>query len=112
LAYLFGSQQGAATLAYEGRNIALLRAAPVSMGRILLAKALGGLILVVGVIWVATLALAVSHAGEPLEIAAAMVAATWLAVGGTGAAIAGAALTADFEGDNPQRRIGCLGTIV
>jgi ABC-2 type transport system permease protein len=112
LAYLFGSQQGAATLAYEGRNIALLRAAPVSMGRILLAKALGGLILVVGVIWVATLALAVSHAGEPLEIAAAMAAATWLAVGGTSAAIAGAALTADFEGDNPQRRIGCLGTIV
>ena len=48
LAYLFGSQQGAATLAYEGRNIALLRAAPVSMGRILLAKALGGLVLVMG----------------------------------------------------------------
>jgi ABC-2 type transport system permease protein len=112
LAYLFGSQQGAATLAYEGRNIALLRAAPVSMGRILLAKALGGLVLVVGVIWAATLALAFSHAGEPLEIAAAMAAATWLAIGGTSAAIAGAALTADFEGDNPQRRIGCLGTIV
>src|SRR6185503_17134754 len=32
LAYLFGSQQGAATLAYEGRNIALLRAAPIGMG--------------------------------------------------------------------------------
>jgi ABC-2 type transport system permease protein len=112
LAYLFGSQQGAATLAYEGRNIALLRAAPVSMGRILLAKALGGLVLVVGVVWAATLALGLSHAGEPLEIAAAMAAATWLAVGGTSAAMAGAALTADFEGDNPQRRIGCLGTIV
>jgi ABC-2 type transport system permease protein len=112
LAYLFGSQQGAATLAYEGRNIALLRAAPVSMSRILLAKALGGLVLVMGVTWAATLALAFGHAGEPLEIAAALAAATWLAVGGTSAAIAGAALTADFEGDNPQRRIGCLGTIV
>jgi hypothetical protein len=112
LAYLFGSQQGAATLAYEGRNIALLRAAPVSMARILLAKALGGMTLVVGVTWAATLALAFSHAGEPLEIVAAMAAATWLAAGGTGAAIAGAALTADFESDNPQRRIGCLGTIV
>lgn len=112
LAYLFGSQQGAATLAYEGRNIALLRAAPVSMGRILFGKALGSLLLVLGVIWAATLALAISHAGEPLEIAAAMVAATWLAVGGTSAAMAGAALTVDFEADNPQRRIGCIGTII
>lgn len=112
LAYLFGSQQGAATLAYEGRNIALLRAAPVGMGRILLAKGLGGLVLVMAVTWAATLALAVTHAGEPLEIAEALAAATWLAVGGTSAALAGAALTADFDGDNPLRRVGCLGTIV
>jgi ABC-2 type transport system permease protein len=112
LAYLFGSQQGAATLAYEGRNIALLRAAPVGMGRILLAKGLGGLALVVAVTWAATLALAFSHAGEPLEILAALAAATWLAVGGTSAAIAGTALTADFESDNPQRRVGWLGMIV
>jgi ABC-2 type transport system permease protein len=112
LAYLFGTQQGAATLAFEGRNIALLRAAPVSMRRILLAKGLGGLVLVMGVTWAATLALALTHAGEPLEIAAALAAATWLAVGGTSAAVAGAALTVDFEGDNPQRRVGCLGTIV
>ena len=112
LAYLFGSQQGAATLAYEGRNITLLRAAPVAMSRILLAKALGGLLIVMGVTWAATLLLAFSHAGEPLEIVAALGAATWLAVGGTSAAIAGAALTADFEADNPLRRVGCLGTIV
>ena len=26
--------------------------------------------------------------------------------------VAGAALTVDFEGDNPQRWVGCLGTIV
>ncbi len=90
LAYLFGSQQGGATLAYEGRNIVLLRAAPVGMGRVLVAKVLGGLILVTIVIWAATL----------------------VALGATIAAVAGAALTIDFEGDNPQRRIGCLGTIV
>jgi hypothetical protein len=65
-----------------------------------------------GVTWAATLLLAFSHAGEPLEIVAALGAATWLAVGGTSAAIAGAALTADFEADNPLRRVGCLGTIV
>jgi hypothetical protein len=112
LAYLFGSQQGAATLAYEGRNIVLLRAAPVGMGRIVLAKVLGGLILVSLVTWAATLALALSHAGELLETGAALVAATWLALGATIAAVAGAALTVDFEGDNPQRRVGCLGTIV
>ena len=53
-----------------------------------------------------------THNGEPVEIAAAFVAATWLAVGATLAAVAGAALTVDFEGDNPQRRVGCLGTIV
>lgn len=112
LAYLFGSQQGAATLAYEGRNLLLLRAAPVSMSRILIAKVLGGLILVMIVTWAATLALALSHAGQPLEIGAALVAATWLGLGATIAAVAGAALTADFEGDNPQRRVGGLGTIV
>jgi hypothetical protein len=112
LAYLFGSQQGAATLAYEGRNIVLLRASPVGMGRLLLAKILGGLILVTLVIWAATLALALSHAGQLLETGAALVAATWLALGATMAAVAGAALTVDFDGDNPQRRIGCLGTIV
>jgi len=28
------------------------------------------------------------------------------------AAVAGAALTMDIEGDNPQRRVGCIGTIV
>ena len=112
LAYLFGSQQGAATLAYEGRNIVLLRAAPVGMGRVLLAKVLGGLILVTLVTWAATLALALSHAGQPLETGAALLAATWLALGATIAAVAGASLTVDFEGDNPQRRVGCLGTIV
>jgi len=112
LAYLFGSQQGGATLAYEGRNIVLLRAAPVGMARVLLAKVLGGLILVTIVTWAATLALAVSHAGQPLEIGAALLAATWLALGATIAAVAGAALSVDFEGDNPQRRIGCMGTII
>jgi ABC-2 type transport system permease protein len=112
LAYLFGSQQGAATLAYKGRNIALLRAAPVGMGRILVAKVLGGLSLVLLVIWVATIALGLSHEGEPIEMLVALVAATWLAVGATIASVAGASLTADFGTDNPQRRVGCLGTIV
>jgi hypothetical protein len=112
LAYLVGSQQGAATLAYEGRNFVLLRAAPVGMGRILLAKLLGGVLLVMLVTWAATLALGFSHAGEVWEIGAALLAGTWLALGATLAAVAGAALTADFEGDNPQRRVGWLGTVV
>jgi hypothetical protein len=112
LAYLFGSQQGAATLAYEGRNIALLRAAPVGMGRIMLAKVLGGLALVLLVTWGATIGLGLSHDGEPLEIGIALAAATWLAVGATIASVAGASLTADFDADNPQRRVGCLGTIL
>jgi hypothetical protein len=112
LAYLVGSQQGAATLAYEGRNFVLLRAAPVGMGRILFAKVLGGVLLVMLVMWAATLALGLSHAGELLEMGAALLAATWLAFGATLAAVAGAALTADFDGDNPQRRVGWLGTIV
>jgi hypothetical protein len=112
LAYLFGSQHGGATLAYEGRNIALLRAAPVGMGRVLIAKVLGGLVMVIAVTWLTTLALAVIHAGEVLETGAALLAATWLAVGATVAAVAGAGLTADFEGDNPSRRVGWLGTIV
>jgi hypothetical protein len=64
------------------------------------------------VTWTATLTLGLSHNGEPVEILTALLAATWLAVGATLAAVAGAALTADFESDNPQRRVGCLGTIV
>jgi hypothetical protein len=38
--------------------------------------------------------------------------ATWLALGGTLSGLTGAALTADFETDNPQRRVGCLGTML
>jgi hypothetical protein len=64
------------------------------------------------VTWIVTLALAFSRGGEPIEIGAALLAATWLALGSTLAAVAGAALTADFEADNPQRRVGCLGTVV
>jgi hypothetical protein len=112
LAFLIGSQQGASTLAYEGRNVALLRAAPLAMERVLVAKLLGGLALVLVVTWTATLTLGLTHDGQPMELAAALLAATWLAVGATLAAVAGAALTVDFESDNPQRRVGCLGTIV
>jgi hypothetical protein len=112
LAFLVGSQQGASTLAYEGRNLVLLRAAPLGMGRILVAKVFGGLVLVLVVTWTATLSLGLSHNGEPTEMLVALAAATWLAVGATVAAVAGAALTADFDGDNPQRRVGCLGTIL
>jgi hypothetical protein len=111
LAFLVGSQQGAATLAYEGRNLTLLRAAPLGMGRVMIAKMLGGLALVLLVTWTTTLTLGLRHDGEPLEMAVALASATWLAVGATLAAVAGAALTADFDGDNPQRRVGCLGTI-
>jgi hypothetical protein len=112
LAFLIGSQQGASTLAYEGRNLALLRAAPLGMGRVLMAKLFGGVVLVLLVTWTATLTLGLSHNGEPVEMFAALLVATWLAVGATLAAVAGAALTADFESDNPQRRVGCLGTIL
>jgi hypothetical protein len=112
LAFLVGSQQGASTLAYEGRNLALLRAAPLGMGRVLVAKLCGGLALVLLVTWTATLTLGLNHNGEPLEMIVALVAGTWLAVGATLAAVAGAGLTADFESDNPQRRVGCLGTIL
>jgi hypothetical protein len=112
LAFLIGSQQGASTLAYEGRNVALLRAAPLGMGRVMVAKVMGGLVLVLVVTWTATLTLGMTHGGSAPELVVALVAATWLALGATLAAVAGAALTADFESDNPQRRVGCLGTIV
>src|SRR5262249_42494691 len=67
LAYLFGNQQGASTLIYEGRNLAVLRAAPVGMTRILGAKVLGGLAMVLLVSWITTLAVGLTHAGQPLE---------------------------------------------
>jgi hypothetical protein len=112
LAFLVGTQQGASTLAYEGRNLALLRAAPIRIANIVTAKVLGGLGLVLLVTWTATLALGLSRGGQPLELATALLVASWLALGATLAAVAGAALTADFEGDNPQRRVGCLGTLL
>jgi hypothetical protein len=67
---------------------------------------------VVLVTWAETLAVGLTHSGTPLELAEALLAASWLAVGATLAAVAGASLTADFENDNPQRRAGCLGTLV
>lgn len=112
LAYIAGSQHGAATLAYEGRNLALLRAAPVGFGRLLLAKLAGSLVVVLAITWVATLLLSLRHDATLLDLVAAFAAATWLALGGTTAGLVGAALTADFETDNPQRRVGCLGTML
>jgi hypothetical protein len=64
------------------------------------------------VTWTATLILGLGRGGEPIEVALALVLATWLALGSSMSAVSGAALTADFESDNPQRRVGCLGTIV
>jgi hypothetical protein len=112
LAFLVGTQQGASTLAYEGRNLALLRAAPIRTASIVTAKVLGGLGLVLLVTWTTTLVLGLSRSGQPLELATALLVASWLALGATLAAVAGAALTADFEGDNPQRRVGCLGMLL
>jgi hypothetical protein len=112
LAYVAGSQHGAASLAYEGRNLAVLRAAPVGFVRLLMAKLVGSLVLVLGITWIATLVLAVRHSGSPVELLMALGVAAWLALGGTTAGLVGAALTADFETDNPQRRVGCLGTLI
>jgi hypothetical protein len=82
------------------------------MVRILAAKVGGGFGLVLLVTWAATLAVGLTHNGEPLEMMEALVVAAWLALGATVSAVAGAALTADFESDNPQRRVGCLGTVI
>ncbi len=112
LAYVAGSQHGAATLAYEGRNLALLRASPIGFARLLLAKLAGSLVLVLGITWLATIVLALRHGATTLELLSALAIAAWLATGGTAAGLIGAALTADFETDNPQRRVGCLGTVV
>jgi hypothetical protein len=112
LAYVAGSQHGAASLAYEGRNLAVLRAAPVGFMRLLLAKLVGSLVLVLSITWLATVVLALRHGATPAELLAALGAAAWLATGGTTAGLVGAALTADFETDNPQRRVGCLGTVI
>jgi len=112
LAYVAGSQHGAASLAYEGRNLAVLRSAPVGFARLLLAKLAGSAVLVLGITWVATVVLGLRHNGRPIELLVALGIAAWLAVGGTTAGLVGAALTADFETDNPQRRVGCFGTLI
>jgi hypothetical protein len=112
LAYVAGSQHGGASLAYEGRNLAVLRAAPVGFARLLLAKLAGSAVLVLAITWLATAVLAVRHNGTPTELLVALGIAAWLALGGTTAGLVGAALTADFETDNPQRRVGCFGTLI
>jgi len=112
LAYIAGSQHGAASLAYEGRNLALLRAAPVGFARLLVAKLAGSLVLVLAITWLATLELAMRHQASPPQLVVALGLAAWLALGGTTSGLVGAALSADFETDNPQRRVGCLGTLL
>jgi Putative ATP-binding cassette len=112
LAYIAGSQHGAASLAYEGRNLALLRAAPVGFARLLVAKLAGSLVLVLAITWLATLVLAMRHQASLPQLVVALGLAAWLALGGTTSGLVGAALSADFETDNPQRRVGCLGTLL
>jgi Putative ATP-binding cassette len=112
LAYVAGSQHGAASLAFEGRNLAILRAAPIGFARLLLAKLTGGLVVVLGITWLATVVLALRHSANVAQFLMALGVAAWLAIGGTTAGLVGAALTADFETDNPQRRVGCVGTLI
>lgn len=113
LAYLLGSQLGSSSLAYEGRNLALLRCAPVGLGRLLAAKLCVILLPVLGVTWAVTIGLGVWRGGQPAEVLLALLAVSWLSAGSTSAALAGAALTADLtdEGLSPQRRVGCLGSL-
>jgi Putative ATP-binding cassette len=113
LAYLVGSQLGSSSLAHEGRNIALLRCAPVGLGRLLAAKLCVALVPVLCVTWTVTIGLGVWRGGRPAEVAMALLVVGWLSAGSTGAGLAGAALTADLsdEGLSPQRRVGCLGSL-
>jgi hypothetical protein len=113
LAYVVGSQLGTSSLAYEGRNLALLRCAPVGLGRLLAAKLCVALVPVLSVTWAITIGLGVWRGGQPTEVALALLAVGWLSIGSTSAALAGAALTVDLsdEGLSPQRRVGCLGSM-
>jgi hypothetical protein len=112
LAYLVGSQVGSSSLAHEGRNIALLRCAPVGLGRLLAAKLCVALVPVLCVTWGVTIGLGVWRGGQPVEVLLALLAVGWLSAGSTGAGLAGAALAVDLsdEGLSPQRRVGCLGS--
>jgi ABC-2 type transport system permease protein len=112
LAYLVGSQVGSSSLAHEGRNIALLRCAPVGLGRLLAAKLCVALVPVLCVTWAVTIGLGIWRGGQPAQVGLALLAVGWLSAGSTGAGLAGAALTVDLSDDglSPQRRVGCLGS--
>lgn len=112
VAYLtltLGSQQGAGAFGYEGRNIALLRAAPVPTRAIVLGKMLAGFVPCLAVAWLVTLGIGVWLHGSPAEVEVAMAMAGWLMAGSVASSVGVAALTGTFAADNPGRSLGWLG---
>lgn len=115
VAYLtlaLGSQHGSGAFGYEGRNIVLLRAAPVPTSAILVGKMLAGFLPNLAVAWLVTLAVGVWLHGSPAEVGLALAMAAWLMAGSVASSVGVAALTSNFASDNPQRSLGWLGLVV
>jgi hypothetical protein len=106
---LFLGDHAMRSVGLEGRNFFLIRAAPLSMGRFLLAKYLAYALPVLLVTCAAALGLSLWRDGSAGQIAGALAMGAWLAAGMTAANLAGGALAPKFEADNPQRAVAFAG---
>ncbi|MFN8559025.1 MAG: hypothetical protein U0531_17350 [Dehalococcoidia bacterium] len=96
----------------EGRSFHVLRAAPVRMEVLVMAKFLVSFVLIGAVTVVVVLALGLAQGGSPGQVALALVMAAWLTAGAVLANIAVGALAPKFESDNPQRSVGFAGWLL
>lgn len=105
---LVGPQFSVPALGRESRGYAVLRAAPVTAGQIIAAKALAGIAPLLALLWLVILGVAVWHRQPPGELIALLAVAAWLTTGTVTSDTAIGTLDPKFDSEDPKSTTGCL----
>jgi len=110
--FMLGGNLSSRAFGMEGRGFALLRASPLKVGQIFIAKLVASYLPMLALTWAVALLLGVWLGGSLAQIAATLGMSAWLAAGVVAAYVGGGAMSTNFEADNPQTSVGCLGQLV
>jgi ABC-2 type transport system permease protein len=106
LPFFFTQILAAPAVALEGRAFLLLRLTPVSVTTLLRAKVIAVGVPMTLATAASTLILGIVHHGRALDIAALLLMGAWLAIGATTIGVAGGAIGARFDAEDPRRAVG------
>ncbi|HEV7679407.1 MAG TPA: hypothetical protein VGQ42_12645 [Candidatus Dormibacteraeota bacterium] len=105
LPFFFTQILAAPAVALEGRAFLLMRLAPVPITTLLRAKVIAVGVPMTLATLASTLILGIVHHGGALDVVALLLMGTWLAAGATTIGVAGGAIGARFEAEDPRRAV-------